>query len=167
MDDADSIEAKAKAEFHQALGEAIASWAWVEHELFHVYLRAVRPMNVPALARSFQAIINFNSRLAMVTAAVGTTDHASDWKKLENTLLKKSKARNKLAHLTVYVDRAFNVSKDKVWLGEPLLNMVSGHEVKRINTLGMVKELRETFERLVHDLEEFVERFPLWPPRPV
>lgn len=100
-----SIESE-RQRFFASLGEAISQWAWVEYHLFHVYVRLVRPELFKAASAAFLAVINFNSKLAMVDAAASfalTKDEdIAEWTTLKNKLGRLAKRRNKMAHMPVY-----------------------------------------------------------------
>ncbi len=67
----DNVET-ARKEFFAALGEAIASWYWVELRLFYMISRLLGFKDIKAAGAAFSAVINFNARLSMVDAAFQT-----------------------------------------------------------------------------------------------
>ena len=89
--------------FYATLGHAITTWAEVERGLYFVYLAAIgNPMSMTAGA-AFFSIINFNAKLAMVDNVMGVRyyhypDVLERWTTIKNSLNRRSKKRNLLAH---------------------------------------------------------------------
>jgi hypothetical protein len=106
--------------FYAALGKAITQWQTVEEWLAIIFVSATGGMgpNGSALLASFHAIINFNSKVAMVEAALATKvflerkidDKAEDnprytaWRNLKNRLGKRADRRNEFVHFSLHVE---------------------------------------------------------------
>jgi hypothetical protein len=157
--------------FFAALGEAISEWAWVEHHLFHVYVRLVRPELFKATSAAFHAVINLNSRLAMADAAASFVltkqEDIAEWTTLKNKLGRLVKLRNEMAHMPVYT--APQLPSDKsVYLAPTILDF--GAERPEFgNPKWVLRRVQDTgamFERLAKRVAEFAARFPPPPTRP-
>ncbi|CAN5701810.1 hypothetical protein BH11PSE13_BH11PSE13_45080 [soil metagenome] len=88
--------------FHFAYGQAMTSWAHLEHALVEIAASVLPPSSRKPLVLGYYAIENFRSKLnfckAVVKAKFGADARFSEWQALEQKLLAASKQRNKLAH---------------------------------------------------------------------
>lgn len=97
-------------EFYEALGRAISQWAMVEDAIYHTFRTIIDPGDWVGAAAAFHAVINANTKLDMIDAAISVSKkHAArhdDWITLHNKIRKRSSRRAKLAHWTVIQNSA-------------------------------------------------------------
>jgi hypothetical protein len=152
--------------FFAALGKAISQWAWVEYHLFHVYVRLVRPELFRATSASFHAVINFNSKLAMVDAAASVAltkeEDKAEWTTLKNKLGRLVKLRNEMAHKPVFTTPQLPSDKS-VHLHPSILDVRADHLGEFLNPKWVLRRVQSTcliFERLAERVADFSQRFP-------
>jgi len=90
--------------FYESIGRAIGQWAFVEDNIWHTYRVIIEPKDWASAASAFHAVINQNSRLDMIQAAISTSrryqHRADDWILLRKKIRKLAKRRARLAHWT-------------------------------------------------------------------
>lgn len=97
---------KQEKEFFELIGRAISQWSSFEITIWHIYARLTLPGDVIPASAAFHAIMNANTRLDMISAALRAnhTDkvHSPAWEKLRKKIRVQSTRRAKLAHWTVH-----------------------------------------------------------------
>ncbi|WP_158686981.1 hypothetical protein [Rhizobium leguminosarum] len=92
--------------FHQAFGEAMASFGGIEAALMYVFTSLLQPANATRGHDVFRSGIGFKGQLDMISALVVSTDVdgelQQEWKQLRNRIETVQSRRNKLAHMHVW-----------------------------------------------------------------
>jgi hypothetical protein len=94
-------------EFFESYGRAMLSWQSVELELFFVFHSIIRARDARyrIVSAAYHAVINFNTRLEMITkslkVALPDASLQEEWTKLRKKIGKRSAKRNLLAHYTL------------------------------------------------------------------
>ena len=114
------LEAANEAEaitFYESIGRAITKWAYVENQLYEIFLLGIGLPNENSASAAFHAVTNFQARLKMTTAAFGfrfgATIFIAPWLALRERLETWVSHRNKIAHYTVA--NHFRGKPEKKW----------------------------------------------------
>ena len=162
-DDVPDLVETARQEFFAALGEAIASWYWVELRLFYMISRLLGFKNIKAAGAAFSAVINFNARLTMVDSAFQTTirneDLHAEWRRLHRRLKKHVRKRNDIAHLTVTTFPQMEDPDKMVYLSHSFVDG-SKNPLEPVYLLKDLRQMTKDFHQLMLDFQSFVDRLP-------
>ena len=157
--DPDKAE-REQREFYELLGRAISQWAEVETGIYHTYRRVTDPGDWVAAAAGFHSIVNSNTKLEMIEAAISTSrrysSQAEAWAKLHKKIRKNSARRAKLAHWTV-LQKVFRGDGTSMCLMSPIYDFGRHTEEGAPEEIGakQIAEWSGAFVRLAKDVDAF------------
>jgi hypothetical protein len=89
-------------EFFETYGRAMLQWQFVEANLFLIFNSLIRGRDHHIVSAAYHAVINFNSKLEMITEAIQVafpeTPLFTEWERLRKKISKQARNRNVLAH---------------------------------------------------------------------
>ncbi len=153
-------------EFMETLAAAITQWQPVEMSLFGVFSALLGPAHYAIASAAFHAIINFNTRLAVVDAAAHVAlagkPELAEWTTLHNRMNKRSKKRNELVHFMILWQDGEEGEETPIALLRPSIFDINA-DPNRAYDVKQIGEIRASFGVLAHDLGQFAGRLRIAP----
>jgi hypothetical protein len=156
------------ASFHMAVGHAVCSWQYVEHNLYRIYARLIQGKDQHAVSAAFHVNLAFHAKLKMVNSAakftINNTTTKDRWKKLNTRLSVLAEKRNQVVHFTEIFD-SHEENPDKAMKLRPnFLDANKDSNYKNATyeeyTESALHKLASSFEELAGDLDEFIGALP-------
>jgi hypothetical protein len=153
--------------FLELFAFTITGWQNVEVNLLLIYGYFINSRNGPAMAASFNAVVNFQTRLSMTDAAAQIACEGSpllvEWDLLHKRLREQSRKRNHLAHFMLMPK---NLSDDNT---EMVLRSnvfdVRNHSSNEYD-FAKLAQTNTSFIRLKTDMDSYLEKLGDWRRQP-
>jgi hypothetical protein len=156
--------------FYSAIGTAMTQWQCVEEQLAVIFCAVVsdHPRERTIANAAFHAVINFNTKLAMIDAALATRafmsapdrETYSEWRTLKNRAAKRADRRNEMAHFALDVADTARTGH-RCYLAPNKINVEAlvrhqGKPPRR--TICAITAYGSAFQKMGDDLQAFYSR---------
>ena len=149
-------------DFVHAVGECTLAWATIEYEVAQVFCLALRG-DSDAAAAAFDAVIAFNGKLGLASAAVENSTFdppiKKKWTKLHEKIKTAHSLRNRLAHGGYLLDDSFDPPKPVLVAYDSLsrIRMGESQKLNRSDVRNVYDALQNTREE-IHAVVDLMER---------
>ena len=150
-------------EFYELLGRTISTWTMVEDQIYHTCRVVIDARDWVAFAAAYHAVVNMNTRLEMIEAAISCStkhnQHLEAWTILQRKIRRHAGRRNRLAHWTV-VQSATKPEETgcTMYLEPPTYNFAAKRDESgkpETITVAQIGQWASGFVGLMVDVEKF------------